>query len=117
MNVISKIFFIIVLGYILELFFPWYSAAIAAFIVGYAIRSRFSFLAGFVGVALLWTLKALIIDVTSSSDLASRVAQIFPVQHTVFLYLVMAALGGLVGGFGCMTGALMQSENRKSFGR
>ena len=117
MNVIAKIALTIILAYILELFFPWYSAAIAAFIIGYAIRSRLSFLAGFIAIALLWTAKALLIDITSSSDLASRVAHIFPVQHTFLLYLVMAILGGLIGGFACMTGALLQSENRKSFGR
>jgi len=117
MNVIAKIVITMILAYILGLFFPWYSAAIAAFIAGYAIRSRLSFLAGFSAIALLWLLKALVIDVTSSSDLASRVALIFPVQHKVFLYLFMAIIGGIVGGFGCMTGALAQSENRKSFGR
>jgi len=117
MNVLAKIVLTIVLAYILELFFPWYSAAIAAFLSGYAIRSRLSFLAGFIAIAILWTFKALIIDITSASDLATRVAHILPLQHTAFLYLVMALLGGLVGGFGCMTGALMQSENRKSFGR
>jgi hypothetical protein len=117
MKFLTKIFFTIVLAYILELFFPWYSVAIAAFLTGYVIRSRFSFLAGFVGIFTLWTLKAFLIDITSASDLASRVALIFPVQHKVFLYLVMAILGGLAGGFACMTGALAQSENRKSFGR
>jgi hypothetical protein len=117
MNIIAKIVLTMVLAYILELFFPWYSIAIAAFIAGYTLRTRLSFLAGFIAIFLLWTLKALIIDLTSASDLATRVAQIFPVQHKVFLYLLMGTLGGLIGGFACMTGAIIQSENRKSFGR
>ena len=117
MNVLTKIFLTIILAYILELFFPWYSVAIAAFIIGFAIRSRLSFLAGFIAIALLWTIKALLIDITSTSDLATRVAQIFPLREKIFLYLVVAVIGGLVGGFACMTGALAQPENRKSFGR
>jgi hypothetical protein len=117
MKFLTKILFILVLAYILELFFPWYSVAIAAFIIGYIIRSRFSFLAGFIAIAVLWTFKAMLIDFTSASDLASRVALIFPVQQKIFLYLIMALLGGLIGGFSCMTGALLQPENRKSFSR
>lgn len=117
MNVVVKILLTIVLAYALELFFPWYSVAIAAFIVGYAVRSRLSFLAGFIAIALLWSFKAVLIDITSASDLATRVAQILAVQQKIFLYLMTAVVGGLVGGFACMTGALAQSENRKSFGR
>jgi hypothetical protein len=117
MKFLTQCLLIIVIAYVLELFLPWYSIAIAAFIIGYAVRSRVSFLTGFVAIALLWSFKAMLIDYTSASDLADRVAQIFPVKQKIYLYLVMALLGGLVGGFAAMAGAALQPENRKSFSR
>jgi hypothetical protein len=100
---------IFILAYILELFLPWYAIAIAAFLGG-LINSRFNFFAGFLAIALLWTLKAGIIESASSSDLADRVALIFPVKQKALLYLVMAVLGGLVGGFAAMAGSALRRK-------
>ena len=66
-----------VLAYILEIFFSWYAIAIAAFIMGYILKSNANFLAGFLAIALLWLLKAWLINSSSDSDLTDRVAQIF----------------------------------------
>lgn len=98
---------IIITAYILELFLPWYSIAIAAFIFGYLLRSDLNFLAGFIAIGFLWFVKAALIDSASTSLLADQVAQIFPLKQKVWLYLVTVVLGGLVGGFAAMTGAAL----------
>jgi hypothetical protein len=108
MRFILQLSVIIVAGFILELFLPWWSIAIAAFLGGVALKSKANFLAGFLGIALLWFIKALIIDLNNTSALAEKVANIFPLHSKPLLFLVMVILGGLVGGFAAMTGAFLK---------
>ena len=108
MKFILQVFGIILLAYVLELFFPWYTIAVAAFVMGYAVRSRANFLAGFLGIVLLWTIKAWLITTGSESDLADRVAHIFSLSGEEWLMFVMAIVGGMVGGFAAMAGALLR---------
>ena len=103
---------IFALAYILELFFPWYSIAIAAFIMGYLLKSKANFLAGFLGIAILWLFKAWLIDSSGAADLAERVANIVTLKQKILLFIVMAILGGLVGGFGALSGALLKGKTR-----
>ena len=111
MKFILQLFGIIILAYVLEIFLPWYSIAVAAFVMGYAVRSKVNFLAGFLAIALLWTIKAWLIDSGSESDLADRVAHIFSLTGKEWLMVVMAFLGGLVGGFAALAGALLRPRS------
>jgi hypothetical protein len=106
---------IILFGYIFALFLPWYSVAFVAFVFGYALDSESNFLGGFMGVALLWALKIYLTTDSSSVDLASKVAQILPVQEKWILILVTLVLGGLVGGFACVTGASAKVRRNESY--
>lgn len=115
MNFFFKVVIILIAGFILEIFFPWWSIAVAAFVGSAVIRSKASFVAGFIAIALLWSTKALLIDLSSSSDLPQRVATIFPLQSKTGLIAFTAALGGLVGGFAALTGALLQRKRRSFY--
>src|SRR4051812_30498907 len=108
MKFFIQLLFILVISFILELFLPWWSIALASFTAGILIASRFNFLAGFIGIALLWLMKALFTTLGSSSTLPDKVANIFPLHSTPLLFLLMALLGGLVGGFACVSGALLR---------
>lgn len=112
MKFLLQLFLIIILAHILELFLPWYYIAVAAFLGGYTLKSKANFIAGFLAIALLWSLKAWWIDTSSPSDLAQRVANILLVKQTVFLYLLTALIGGLVGGFAALSGALLKRKPR-----
>ena len=105
-----QVLVIIVAGFFLELFFPWWSVAIAAFIGGVLLTTRLNFLAGFLGVGLLWVGKALITDLSSQSDLADRVARIFMLHNKSLLLLFIFVLIGLVGGFAAMTGGALRKH-------
>ncbi len=105
---------IALLGFILELFLPWYSVAFAAFVMGYFFRSKANFLAGFLGIGLLWLLKAWIMDTSSTSSLADKVSHIFPLGSKAYLLLLTSVLGGLVGGFASLTGSLLHKDKTKS---
>jgi hypothetical protein len=103
---------IIVLGYILEIFFPWWTVAIAAFLCGMIFNTNANFGAGFLAVALLWALKAWLIHRTAAAPLAERVASIFMLSKPL-LFLVTATIGGLVGGFAAMAGSALNRPRRR----
>ena len=104
-------------AYFMELLAPWYSIAIVAFIFGYLLRSNASFLAGFLAIALLWLFKMWMIDMDApeSLNLADAVSKIFPLKSKSLLFLVTALIGGLVGGFAAMTGALLKRDKKKGY--
>ena len=104
MKFVIQLVTIMIGAFVLELFLPWYCIAIAAFTGGYVLKSKLNFLSGFLAIGLLWLLKASLIDASSTSDLADRVALIFTIKQKYLLYLVMTVIGGLVGGFGAMAG-------------
>lgn len=105
-----QILLIIVIGFFVELFFPWWSVAIAAFVGGLLLNTRMNFLAGFLAIGMLWMVKALITDLSADSDFADRVARIFMLYDTSLLLLVTFILSGLVGGFAAMTGGALRKE-------
>lgn len=109
-----QIMAIALLAFILELFLPWYCIAIASFTMGYLLRSKANFMAGFLGIGLLWLFKAWIMDASSTTNLADKVAHIFPLGHKGLLFLLMSVLGGLVGGFASLTGSLLRKDKRES---
>jgi hypothetical protein len=115
MKFMLQLIAIALLAYILELFLPWYSIALAAFAIGFLLKSRANFLAGFLAIGLVWFFAAWLLDHASSSDLADRVALIFPVKQKSLLFLVTALIGGLVGGFAALTGSLLKHDRRRSY--
>ena len=110
MRFIIQLLTVIAIGFVFELFLPWWSVAIAAFIAGFVVRSNANFLAGLLGVALLWLTKAWLIDMSSPSILAEKVADICPLHSKSLLFIVMAIMGGLVGGFAALTGSLIKKK-------
>lgn len=112
MKFVLQVFFIVVFGFALELFLPWWSVAIAAFAGGLIFNTRANFGAGFFGIAILWTLKALLIENNAAAPLADRVAMIFSLSKTL-LFVVTAFIGGLVGGFSAMTGSALHKKRKK----
>ena len=101
---------IIVFGFLLELFLPWWSIAIAAFIGGLFINTRNNFIAGFLAIGLLWVVKALLIDLSTDSGLADRVARIFMLHNKALLLMVTWIISGLVGGFAAMSGGALRTQ-------
>ena len=101
------------LGFIAGKFLPWWSIAIVAFSVALLFPQRIgkSFLSGFLGIFLLWSLVALWIDAKNNSLLSSKVAAVFPLGgSTLLLILVTALIGALVGGFAALSGASLRKS-------
>jgi hypothetical protein len=91
-----------------SLFFPWWSIAIASFIVAIFIHQKpwKAFVAGFLGLFLLWGLQSALIDVKNEHILTTKVAAILPLGgNGLLLIIITAFIGGLVGGLGALTGS------------
>src|SRR5688572_1250879 len=93
---------ILLFAYVLELYLPWYYIAVAAFVMGYLLKSKFNFLAGFLAIAMLWFVKAWITESSSTTDFTERIAAIFTLPKKEWLFVITSVVGGLVGGFGAL---------------
>lgn len=101
------------LSFAFGIFLPWWSVAIAAFIVAFAIHQQpwKAFVTGFLGVFLLWFFLVLTINSANNGILAGKVAVIMlKVDSPAALMLVSALIGGIVGGFGALTGCLTRKS-------
>ncbi|HVS98593.1 MAG TPA: hypothetical protein VHE54_19005 [Puia sp.] len=98
-------------SFICGLFLPWWTIAVAAFVVSALIPQRpgRAFLSGFLALFLLWGGMALGIDLANDSILSTRVAAILPLGGSpIALILVTALIGALVGGGGSLTAAFLR---------
>jgi len=96
---------------------PWWGVAVAAVLVGYAVRQRpiVAALTGFVGVFLVWVTHAAWIDHANQGLLSHRIAMLLPLQgNTVLLILITGTVGGLVGGLSALSGALFRNQEKES---
>ncbi len=90
------------LVFIAGLYLPWWSVAIASFLVVLflAMRSGKAFLAGFIGVFILWALLAWRIDLQNEGILSKRIAGLFHLGIFIFtscLHSFNRSFGGWVG--------------------
>ena len=107
MKFIAQIIIIAAVAAALQLIFTWWTATIAAFLAGLIVQQSGgkAFLAGLFAVGLLWFFHALIISLNNDFILAQRVAGLFPIPPSgLLLILITGIIGGLVGGFGSLTG-------------
>lgn len=110
----------IVLGFLAGKFLPWWSIALASFLVALLIpqRAGAGFLSGFLGIFLLWALVALWIDSKNESILSHKISALLKLGgSSVLLILVTAFIGALVGGFAAMAGSSMRPEAGKVYGK
>jgi len=111
MKSIISVILIAVLSFALGLYLPWWSIAIAAFIVTALIHQRPgpAFLTGFIAIFLTWALLAFVIDMRNQHILSKKLAQLLPLGGSSFLLILITGLvGGLVGGLSAMSGSYLK---------
>jgi hypothetical protein len=107
-KVLVKIVLTALLAYLFQITpAPWWSVVVASLLINFIISSNgfSSFVAGFLGIGLLWFLLATIINIQTDSILTERVAGIFSLPNSLLVVLITSLIGGLVGGFGALTGS------------
>ena len=95
--------------FVAQYFFPWWAVFIVAAFVGIIITNTGwqVFLAGFLGIGLLWFIQVSLIDATNQGLLSSQISELFQLPSSLTLRLITALIGGLCGGFGALTGKLL----------
>ena len=117
MKTLVSIILVAVLAFVLGNFLPWWSIAIAAFAVSLLIRQLpfAAFIAGFLGIGLLWAVQASLIDSANESILSTRVASLLPLQgNPVLLISFTALLGAIIGGLAALSGNFLAGPKRRS---
>jgi hypothetical protein len=117
MKFIVSILVTAIFGYALALYLPWYSYAIAAFLVAAAFHQRGgrAFLSGFLSIGLLWGGLAWYLSAGNEHRLAKQVASILPLQGNEWALMALTAvLGGLVGGLAALSGSYLRARNSAS---
>ena len=112
----SLILTTIVLTVLMGYFFEWWTVAIAAFIGGvfFGKSSGETFARGMVAVIILWSLIVCYHHFSTQGILSNKIAQILPVGGNVGMLIVVTVLiGGIVGGWGAMSGFLVRNLFKK----
>lgn len=114
MRFFLQVLLIALTGFLLEWWLPWWSVSIAGALGGYILRSKANFLAGFVGIAILWYVVIWRIETLAAADLASQVAAIFNNVPKNVLLVITCLLGGLTGGLASYTASLLRKPKPQS---
>ena len=126
MRFLLRIILVAGLAFLAQSFLPFWSAAIAGFVVGFLLSERKkrrmfgkkqasprSFFAGFIALFLLWGIMAWMADSANESLLSEKIHALITGGGEPFmaagyiLVLVTAMIGGLIGGFSTLTGNLL----------
>jgi len=102
-----------ILSFISGLFLPWWGIAIVAFLVALLIHQKGgkAFLAGLLGVFLLWACLAWWIDMKNNGVLSHKMARVIPEGGNILLLILVTGLvGGLVAGFAAMSGSYLRAS-------
>lgn len=108
-------FLILILAWAFQAFLPWWTLVFPAAAVGFFCSERVgsAFLQGFFALFLLWFGVALYLSVSNDHLLAGRIGGILGVDQPLLLIAFTALLGGVLGGFATLTGALWRRTRWK----
>ena len=111
MKIIVSIVLIALLSFAIGLYLPWWSLAIAAFLIPVFINQKpgWAFISGFTALFLLWGMLALTISADNSHLFAHKISLlILKSDSPMLLVFVTALLGALVAGLAALSGSLLR---------
>jgi len=115
MKLIIRIIGIGAITYFVSPFGDWWLSMAISFIICFLIPSSglIAFIAGFLGVGLVWLGHTWSLDVQNGSAFSSKIAEVMLVGEPLALVLIAGAIGGISGGLASLTG----SSFRKLFAK
>lgn len=98
------------LAFACGLYLPWWSVAVAAFIVASLIYQPplRSFLTGFSAIMLLWFGLILMINAANENILATKMGRVMELGESYLLVILSCVIGAVTGGLGGLTGSLLR---------
>jgi hypothetical protein len=103
----------ILLSFALCLFLPWWSIAIAAFLVAALIPQKpgKAFITGFAALFLLWGGLSFWMSNNNDHVLAHKISQlVLKMDNPILLVLITALIGALVAGFAALSGSYLRKS-------
>jgi hypothetical protein len=112
MKVLSATFTILIISAILQVFLPWWIVAPVALAISFLFKLKpgEAFLAGFLGVFILWAGYAFYLDMGNNHILCKRIAALLHLSIPMLILLITGAVGGLVAGFGGLAGSFLSDR-------
>lgn len=110
MKLIIRIIVIGALTYFISPLSVWWTAMIIAFLVCFISHSSGlnAFIAGFLGVGLVWMGHAWNLDVQNESAFSSTIGEMMQLSDPIFLVLISGLVGGIAGAFASLTGTTLR---------
>lgn len=115
MKFFISIITIALFAFLLGIYLPWWTVAVAAFAVAVFIRQApaTSFISGFLGVFILWVVLAAFINSSNAGILAGRIGELLGVgKSPAIMILITGSTGGLVAGFSALTASYLRGAKR-----
>ncbi len=103
------------LAFISGIFFPWWGMAITSLLVAVLVHQKAgkAFLAGLLGVFLLWAGLAWWIDMKNNGVLSKKIAAVLPLGgNAILLILLTGIIGGLVAGMAALSGSFLRASDK-----
>jgi len=116
MKFIISLILTALLSFVACIFLPWWSIAIAAFIVAAFVPQKpfVSFITGFIALFLLWGTIALVISNNNNDLLAHKVSVIIlKIDSPVTLIIATAFIGALVASFAALAGSYLHKPKQQ----
>ncbi len=106
MKILLRIILISAVAYFVPFILPWWTLAFCGMLIGFGIPGHGlnSFISGFLGAGAVWLFLAWKIDMETNSILSDKLVQLFPVDDVIYLIVATGLIGGLIAGFGMLTG-------------
>ncbi len=103
------------LAFISGLFLPWWGIAITSLLVALLVHQKAgkAFLAGMLGVFILWAGMAWWIDMKNNGVLSKKVASVLPLGGNAILLIILTGIvGSLVAGMAAMSGSFLRASDK-----
>ena len=103
------------LAFVSGLFLPWWGIAITSLLVALLVHQKAgkAFLAGMLGVFILWAGLAWWIDMKNNGVLSKKVAAVLPLGgNTILLIVLTGIIGGLVAGMAAISGSFLRASSK-----
>jgi cbb3-type cytochrome oxidase subunit 1 len=113
MKFITSLILTALLSFVACLYLPWWSIAIAAFIIAVVIKQRpgLSFISGFVALFLLWACVSFYISANNEHLLAHRLSLIIlKIDSPFALIMITASVGAIVAAFAALAGSYLRKS-------
>ncbi|MEM7102676.1 MAG: hypothetical protein AAF502_06025 [Bacteroidota bacterium] len=111
MKILFSVIIISLFAVATQFILPWWHIVPSAFLGAILVFQNHavkSFVSGFIGIALFWGIFAGMLNNANDGILATRISTLLGAGGPFNLVIATAFVGGILGGFGAMTGDLFR---------